>query len=442
MYGEFPELKIGTDYFKSLMTNDEWIERRAVAAKQFYQSLVGELADPSGMGRYFSLKDQIGWYLYLGESFTDHPPNYEVFYGCRVVPVLAAIGRNIHFVDQIAGFEDRARRIVHQDRAQPNGPLFELLVALAYARDGAEVAFRPEMPGREKAHDLDVTIDDEIWAVECKRLETGEYAENERQKMRDLWMPCSKTIADTGRSTYIGVDFRIEMQDVPDDYLVRISDRFLKSGQTSLLWHDDIAGGVIGDLDLQPLQSSLKTGYVLHPGPVYNKLLTGSYYRYDNLNIIHKVKFAPNPHFVDEIDQAIVARWKSVSEEAIDRKARDIRRKLADANSQLPDGVPGVIHIGLEALGADEIEHRRYEKIMQTIDNFDPKGKDLRYIYWHHFAAEVSPEEVWAIDETFSWRGLYPTKRPLNEGRLLLPNGAIGRAGTHWDGKGNESYRD
>lgn len=441
-YGDLPELRAGVGYFRDLIGRDEWKRRREAAAWRFYRSLVGELQNPVGEGRYYGLEDLFGWYLFLGEAYTDHPQNYEVFYGCRVVPILAAIGRDLHLISGIVGFEERAKRLVGPEKSQPNGGLFEILVALAYARDGAQVAFRPEEPGRAKTYDLDIEVHGTVWAVECKRMETGDYVERERARKRELWMPASQLIVPSGRSVYTSVDFSVELSDVPDNYLVQHVAKFMRSGKETSLWRDRYASGVIGNLDLMPLHSVLNDSCILCPGPVYNKLLTGSYFRYDELNIIHKVKFAVNPHFIDEIDQAVVLRTRSLSEGAIEKKARDFKRKLAEANRQLPLDRLGVIHVGLEALGDDVIERRRYEKIMSTINNFDPKGKKLSFIYWHYFAPEASPEETWAFDETFQWRGIRGEKLPLSQTSLILPPESKGRAGMHWDGIPNEISRN
>jgi hypothetical protein len=146
-----------------------------------------------------------------------------------------------------------------------------------------------------------------------------------------------------------------------------------------------------------------------------------------------RAKFAKNPHFIDEVDLAIVARWSSVSDQAVEKKARDILKRLAEANQQLPLDAPGVVHIGFEALGADAIERRRYEKIMDTTRKFDRGRTQLQYIYCHYFAPEASPEETWAIDETVQWLGIHPDRRPLKAGHLL-PSDSTGRSGVHWDG--------
>ena len=176
-YGDFPDLKKCVQWFKTLITDTEWKDRRDKVAKRFYQALVGELQDATGVGRFFDDRDKFGWYLFLGEAFTDHPWNYEVGYGCRVIPILAAIGRNLDHLLKIEGFAGRAERLFGPDKSQPNGTLFELLVAAAYSRAGGEVTFRLGRPGIERTFDLDVTLNGNKWAIECKRIETGEYAD-------------------------------------------------------------------------------------------------------------------------------------------------------------------------------------------------------------------------------------------------------------------------
>lgn len=236
LYGEFPDLKKGVQWFIAQMGNGEWPKRRDAVAKRFYQSLIGEFADLSGKGRFFGEADTFGWYLFLGEAFTDHPWNYEVNFGSRVVPVLAAIGRNLDVLLTINGFAERGRRLVTAERSQPNGGLFEILVAAAYAREGWRVSFKPVQPGVARTYDLDIEKESKRYAVECKRIEGGEYAEQERARMREIWKePCLYLAHKVQRSTYVDVRFKIELKDVPERYLSdRIVD-FLRAKRPSLL---------------------------------------------------------------------------------------------------------------------------------------------------------------------------------------------------------------
>jgi hypothetical protein len=437
MYGEFPDLRRCVQWFIGQLPKEEWPVRRDIVAKRFYQSLVGEFTDITGKGRYFDDKDLFGWYLFLGEAFTDHPWNYEVVFGCRVVPILAAIGRNLDLLHTVEGFADRAKRIATVESAQPNAGLFEILVAAAYAREGWRVAFKSVQPGVARTYDLDVEKDGKRYAVECKRMEGGDYVEQERSRMRELWKAPSFLLAKKEeRSTYLDVRFKIEVRDVPDAYLLNKAFGFIESEMPSLLWDDATASGVVGDLDLSTIQESLKTGYLLYPGPVFNKLLTGSYRRYDSMITALRIKHAICPHFVDELDLAVAARWSCVSEAAIDKRARDIQGKLVEANAQLPADIPGIVHIGFEALSGDDVEQRRYEKIINRARNFDPKSSRLEFVYCHYFAPEATPEEIWAIDETVQWIGVRKGNRPLKNGAVILPEDeGPPRKGVHWDSR-------
>ena len=105
----------------------------------------------------------------------------------------------------------------------------------------------------------------------------------------------------------------------------------------------------------------------------------------------------------------------------------------------LSSDIPGVIHIGFEAVSGDLVEQRRYDKIVARTNAFDPAGSRLEFIYCHYFAPETTPEEPWAIDETIHWISNYRRQRdrPLRDTSLLLPEGPT-RKGVHWDGLGHQ----
>ncbi|UES44298.1 transposase [Roseibium aggregatum] len=441
MYGFEPELHAGVEFFKSLISADEWKTRRLATAKWFYQSLVGEAMDPTGKGHFYAQDDKFAWYVFLGEAFNHHPPNYEPIFGCKVVPVLASIGHNIHLIDKIEGFEERSRRLWGDEKQQPNGTLFELLVALAYAREGHCVRFVPETPGRAKSHDLEVEIDGTLFAVECKRLEAGEFDESERQRMRELWHDPARLIVPSRRSVFLNIDFRVPLADVSDTYLLNKTTAFLNSAAEKQTWSDDVSSGSLSQLDLAPIKTALVKGYMLYPGAVYNKALFGEYVRNDNLIQLQRVKPAPNPHFIDDVEQVIAARWRSKSEISIDRKARDIKRVLVKAHKQLPEDKPSIIHVGIESLGGDETEKRRYYKIRNVIDKFDMQSKPVVFIYCNYFAPEAPAEEAWAIDETVHWHARVPGWTPLRSGNLIVPEEADFRDGMFWDGKPTPTFK-
>ena len=215
-----PDLRAALEWFKSFMAEGEWSARRVAAFVLLHRRAYG-MSDPDEKGRFFDARDAFSWYLFIAEAFLDHLWNYEPMFGSRVVPVLTTIGRNRRLLEGIEGIEERMRRIVGSERSQPNGGLFELITAAAYCRQGAKVRFRPEERGRARTWDLDVELDGRRYAVECKRMETSDYGERERERMRVLWGPAADMLAKAEISTFCNVEIIVACVEVPDDYFVR-----------------------------------------------------------------------------------------------------------------------------------------------------------------------------------------------------------------------------
>ncbi|MDM0010151.1 hypothetical protein QTI51_37320 [Variovorax sp. J22G73] len=425
-----PDLRRAVDWFKSFISPQQWVQRREQAARRLYLSALG-IGDEGG--RFFDAKDSFGWYLFLAEAVLDHIGNYDYVFGSRVVPVFQAIGRDLHLLRQVEGSELRVQRMVTKERGQPNGGLFELLVAACYRRAGATVAFVDEKPGKKQTHDMDVTLHGQSWAVECKRMEVGEYAESERLQLGRLWSVSSAYLAGLERSTLCQASFRVELASVPGDYLKDKVHDWLASKQDSQAWDDAIASGNIGTLDLRPLQAVLSKDLVLGSSHRILELLTGRYVRNAAYQTLLRTMPGENPRYVDACNLAVVLNWESLSEAALDKKARDIRKNLSNANAQLPDGRPCVVHIGFEAVEGDRVERLRYDKILATARQFDPGEKQLEYIYCHYFVPESPPDQSWAFDETTQWCAIRATqKKPLERCFLVLASGVANRSGPHW----------
>ena len=269
-----PDLRRAVDWLKAFMSRSEWQARRNAAFIRLYGSALG-LPAHDRKGRFFDDTDTFGWYLFLADALLDHYWNYEPMFGSPVVPLFAAIGRDLGLLSSVRGLTERVKRLVGPERRQPNGGIFELLVAAAYRRAGGDVAFRAEAPGISKTYDMDVNLAGREIAVECKRMETSDYGERERTRMRQLWRPASDLAQSAQRSTFGNITFAVPVFDVPDRYLFDRVSEWLTSGLPSLLWTDAISQGVVGDLDLGPLQKILETDQVLIPGTQLHEILTG-----------------------------------------------------------------------------------------------------------------------------------------------------------------------
>lgn len=429
-----PELRAAVNWLLSFVTPEEWKLRRFAALRHFVDAVSGYSPDPTGKGRFFNDRDRFAWYLFLGQAVLDHPAIYDYMYGSRVVPVLTAIGRNLELLKGVTRVDARVRRMVGPEKGQPNACLFELLVAAAYCRQGAKVSFLEERPGLSKTHDMDVVLDGTDWAVECKRLEGGEYSEGERAQARELWLPVAHELHQRGLNVLVTVNFLVELRTIPRDYVAQKAVEWMRTGRLfAHTWSDSISTGRIEQLNLKPLQDVLKTDDVAMNSSRMHELLTGHYKR--NAHIISSlhVNVAENPLYVEECDAGCVFDWDSRSETAIDRRARDVLKRVAEGCGQLPDGRPGIVHVGFEAVEGDEVEMRRYEKVLQSLKDFDPEGKALEYVYVSWFAPESPPDAAFAFDETCHYQAIRPKRfRPLEDGFLVLPSDITSRPGVHW----------
>lgn len=428
-----PDVRRAVEWLRGYIKPDDWRKRRLAAVQRVYQLIING-AEPGQTGRFFDERDSFAYHLFLAEASIDHVWNYDPIFGSRVVPVFAAIGRNLDLLKAVDGIEDRIARMVGTEKAQPNGPFFELLVAAAYARAGGKVAFVAEQRGGPRTHDMDVALNGRDFAVECKRMELSDFGEAERARARVLWAPSSAHLANILSSTFAQVEFLVPLADVPDDYLTQKTRAWQITPEMAFEWQDEYGRGKLRPLDLRPLRNELADNLILNGSTRLAQLLTGRYKRHQAMISSLRIKFADNPRYIEDCDYATILEWTPLAPASISGRARDVLRKVADGLGQLPKGRPGIIHVGFEAVDGDAVEQLRYQRIVASMGEFDPREIPLEYVYSHFLAPESPPDQGWAYDETTDWRGIRPTApRPLIRPFLVLDERAQQRLGGHWE---------
>lgn len=429
---DHPDVRRAVEWLRNRLPAAEWRRRRLAAAQRLYELIVHG-AEPGTSGRFFEARDTFAWHLFLAESYVDHIWNYDPIFGSRVVPVFASIGRNLDLLRGIDGVDERVQRMIGAERAQPNGPFFELLVAAAYRRAGGAVSFVPEERGGPRRHDMDVAIRGRDYAVECKRMETSEFGDAERARVRELWGPNTAYLAKIRCSTLAHVEFLVPLAAVPDTYLTRTVQRWQRAPKRPLEWQDDIARGRIAGLDLAPLRAVLADHSVLTGSTRMLELLTGRYRRHQSVVTSMSVKPADNPRYADDCDYATLLEWTPLADASISGRARDVLRKVADGNDQLPRDRPGIVHVGFEAVEGAGVEQVRHQRIIASMRDFDPGDTPLEYVYSHFLAPESPPDQSWAYDETTDLREIRPTGAPPLLGPfLVIPETSPQHIGGHW----------
>ena len=135
--------------------------------------------------------------------------------------------------------------------------------------------------------------------------------------------------------------------------------------------------------------------------------------------------------FVHKIHEAYSAKWECIAESSLNRKAKDVKKMLSKAVSQIPDNRAGIIHIGYETVMGPAVELRRHQKTKETVQGFRFEKKNIEAVYCHAIQP-LCKLDSWECAETT----LDFEKHPgliLSEYLLLDGRGATKRNSTHWE---------
>lgn len=432
------------DWFMEGLSAEEW-SRRKNAIEDYLEAvhapyLSREAAPaPAPLSTY---TDKMGWYLYLAETALTRVESYEPTQGARVLPIFHRLGTDLGLLTTIGDIEGKRARLLTIDADAPDSGLFEMLVALLWRRnDWCDVDFVPATPA-SKSHDLIARAGKLEWAIECKRLaKDSEYSLAERAKWLRMWRQLSHYLVDRRMAVVLEIVFHVPLETLDDNFLLSelggklpliVSPCTIISNET---WEVSVSG-----VDMAAAHRHLQHNFVKCPSEQLNELIAG--YRDANRGFTSIVggKMGRigggrgNNRYLDSLDFAAGAFWHCDADSVIDRKARDIRGRLAKAVAQLPDGVPSVVHVGLETLDGVLVEAERYGRIFRTVSQFDPRGKDLGWVYCHLYQSYSPPDVAWTFDETVYYFSSPVTshERPLEHMLTVVPKGATEVEGLHW----------
>lgn len=453
----FHHTKITLEWFLSFIKSDDWNARKERLVKYFQEQEEHTYKDQEkaskGAGypknRIAFHEDWVAWYLYLVECLHQRPLVSELPQSARVFPFFAAIGRHIEIAKKIDGIEEKLSEFLNSKINQPDSTLFELVVAIMYARNGYNVGFIPET-ALNKTPDLRVSKGEERFFVECKRLaKVTHYSEIERQEWGKRWFNLVPSLIKS-KSVFLDVTFKVELKDTSEYVLVQAFNSMMsKMSKGKILTYESKDVIIkIKQLDMKKVNDHFDKFYVKwNSGQMISLLADGfdSSENYTHLcrpkNLV-RVGGDENNNilniFCTGIKSGYCARWECIAEESIEKKAKDIKTHLSKAIRQVPDNEPTVVHISYETLHGPFIEFKRAEKIAASIDSLDCGAKDVRAIYCHAIQPSTS-EEDWEIAETtlrFGKNGYEPTNI-LSHDMLLDEEGTIISADTHW----NEDFK-
>lgn len=129
------------------------------------------------------------------------------------------------------------------------------------------------------------------------------------------------------------------------------------------------------------------------------------------------------PSYADTIYHASLVNWACFSPKARDKKAAHFKKKISDAEAQLPPDRPGAVHIGIDSVGHAGVDQLRHVRNHFISPEFKDAGSRLRWAYGNYFQLEVTTGEgeSCALEETMApYRiGNSRTTQPLSNHLLV-----------------------
>jgi hypothetical protein len=443
-----PDIERTFHWLLSFLPSGEW-ERRRSAIEQHLESILFPKVKPNlseaeraQFHRLIGTEDRIGWYLYLVETSLYEPYRTEVNQASRVLPIFRRLGTELDLLQKIGGVEAKVKKLLSPSEDKPDSILFEMLIAMLWVRNGwQDVAFIPAHPS-EKRPDIRAANGADEWFIETKRMTThSEYSLKERDKWLRMWSRLTDCLVREGRPFVLDITFHVELETLDDDFV-----RDQLAGKLELVacpcelisnktW--DVS---VRFVDFAKIREHLRTQSVKHHSRQLQELVGGRWERDRGFTFVMNAECGRVGGdrginlYVNSIRWAAGAYWRCDAERAYEKKARDIRAHLANAVEQLPADGCGVIHVGIETFDGETVELERFGRILDTVRWFDPRGKDLRWVYCHLYESYAPPDKPWYIDETYYRFGASktPNPEPISRHATVVPNEEGARPGMHW----------
>jgi hypothetical protein len=430
-------------WFMSLFSDEEWQKRKlAIEQKITVEEKTGEpFSESLDKGTLLVIKDdQIGWYLYLVEMFLKEPHKYEFFQGARVIPIFKRLGQDFDLLMNIACIKKKVKNLIRVRKSEADAMLFEILIALAWVRNGWQVSFLKESK-TGKMPDLFAIKAGREFYIECKRQrKTSDYTYRETKKRQIMISYLNKKLLIS--NILLDIVFHVELESLNDTYLRDLLfDKIEFVKKPCKITDKGIVDIEISFVDINGINAYLKKALVKYQSPQLNLLIGRK--APDNMsftsglyaNFIRVGDGVVNNQYVHEINRAYGVFWRCDAEESISAKARDIKKQLYSALEQFKPNQNVVVHIGMETFDGPEIEVKRLLKITDTLRKIELNAKNLKWAYCHFFQSYSTPDEIWAFDETVNTISCVPPDGfpPLSSSFLVVPDNLVSENLAHWE---------
>jgi len=349
--------------------------------------------------------DVVGAFFAQAKSLLDDRRSYDFALGSRVVPWVKQLGRMCTEIDRVSGSVERAVQMLEKRKVSPDSTMFELVMAGNYVSAGFDAEFIKEEKGVRKTPDLRINTPIFLSPIflEFKRVRHGQYEIEERRRQKVLFWHAATLIDERQLSVDMDVTYTCELADIPDSYL---ADRLAQTLDSPIVtlgshpWRDEFGFGEVRYANLKAVRQDIAKNGPLYFATKLARLLTGRAVRENGYNMVAAtVPDERDPRVIEGIRYGSVITWQCVAPAAIDRKARYLKSKLAEADEQLADYGLGMAHFALDAELHCQSSDMRRERNIEAFQVFQPKS-NLLALAVHYLVPRISESHAWLVDET------------------------------------------
>lgn len=437
---DYKDLEIFFNALLSYFKPGEWEARR--------KKILDEIAkkDSYDFDRFSILKentDKICLYLLLAELAITDPMCGDSSQAAKSLPIMFGIGRVWHRKESVVNLDKKMVEIIRNYRKEPDGLLFEVLVALNYANLGWQVEMLLAAPN-EKTPDLYVQLGNKKFFVECKRQSRqSAYSNAEGVAFEKMWQRAQNEISQKNlQDFWLDIVFHEELHKLPEDYLKNMIINNSFSHQKSVVIVDD----ELATIKYRCNNYSTLTHYMSNNKLKNDRSLLRHLIGQDWAGLNTKGALAisaeystvcwceagTSSKYIDSISSAFGSTFECDSPASINAKARDVKKLLVDAVKQMPTDKRSIIHIMIENSEGYNIDNLRNEKINSMITAFE-MDKMIEKVLLNSLRCNDVTQLIVDVDETFqSWVVPEVPVSNLPELMIMPPNNPIFQ-NQHWN---------
>lgn len=415
-------LEKGYKFLKGALHPDDWSARRA----KIVEYLNNRPTDYTGVNaRVRFQEDEISWYIFLCEEFLNFPLFSNPSQMARISPLIIRLGSRVDLLNKVENINKKLRELVKKYKNNPDGVLFEMIVAASYLEQGYEVKFIEES-AHHKSPDLCICKGNAKYYIECKRLQQRtDYANNERRLFLKSWASIKHSLLERFPNYWFDINIKCELV---DNKKFELKSKCLKLNSIDgrISYSDDDVDIIGKKQNIEKINTYLSKNYVKYESYVFAKLL-GDKFVYGFCDRTYDVEFKPNilsiasapimGMMVGKIDKFIGVTRHFSNFESMLKKSREIKKHVSEAISQMEEYKPSIVHVLYEAMEDESVETLRWAKIEEKMKELESVLDANTSIKVHRLQYYES-EKFFDIGETIKVWGKKLQFKPF----VIIPN--------------------